>query len=156
VQLKAWSAGGVTAYPHKFNAQVRVPEFVAQYHALEAGTVLDSVVVGVAGRIMASRSSSGKLQFYDLHGEGAKIQVMFNASYAAAGSDYEWVRDNVRRGDIVGCTGHPGKTKLGELSIVPTSMQILTPCLHMMPKSHFGLKVGGSCGGGVGSSGRRK
>jgi len=50
------------------------------------------------------------------------------------------VRDNVRRGDIVGVTGSPGKSKKGELSIFPKSMQILTPCLHMMPKSHFGLK----------------
>jgi hypothetical protein len=41
----------------------------------------------------------------------------------------------------VGAIGHPGKTKLGELSIVPTAaLRVLTPCLHMMPKSHFGLK----------------
>ncbi len=53
---------------------------------------------------------------------------------------YEWVRDNVRRGDIVGVEGHPGKTKLGELSIMPIRMVILTPCLHMLPKSFYGLK----------------
>jgi len=47
---------------------------------------------------------------------------------------------NVRRGDIVGVEGHPAKTKLGELSVVPKRMVILTPCLHMLPKSFYGLK----------------
>jgi lysyl-tRNA synthetase class 2 len=39
-----------------------------------------------------------------------------------------------------GVEGHPGKTKMGELSIVPTRLTILSPCLHQIPKSHFGLK----------------
>jgi len=46
----------------------------------------------------------------------------------------------VRRGDIVGVRGCPGKTKKGELSIFPKEMQVLTPCLHMLPKLHQGLK----------------
>ena len=54
------------------------------------------------------------------------------------------MRDNVRRGDIVGITGTAGRTKLGELSIVPkgagSGMIVLAPCLHMMPKEHFGVK----------------
>ena len=45
----------------------------------------------------------------------------------------------VRRGDIVGVRGCPGKTKKGELSIFPKEMQVLTPCLHMLPKLHQGL-----------------
>ena len=46
----------------------------------------------------------------------------------------------IRRGDVVGVKGHPGKTKKGELSIIPTEMQVLTPCLHMLPKLQQGLK----------------
>ena len=45
----------------------------------------------------------------------------------------------IRRGDIVGVRGCPGKTKKGELSIFPKEMQVLTPCLHMLPKLHQGL-----------------
>ena len=33
-----------------------------------------------------------------------------------------------------------GKTKMGELSIVPQKMQLLSPCLHMLPHLHFGVK----------------
>lgn len=46
----------------------------------------------------------------------------------------------VKRGDIVGVSGHPGKSKRGELSIFPIKFQVLAPCLHMPPTGHFGLK----------------
>ncbi len=130
----------MTPYPHKFHVDLQVPEYVAKYGGLEDGSMLEDVKVSVAGRIMAARSASSKLQFYDLHGGGAKVQVMFNAAFAADAGAYEWVRDNVRRGDIVGVVGRPGKSKKGELSIFPVSMQVLSPCLHMLPKTHFGLK----------------
>jgi lysyl-tRNA synthetase, class II len=45
-----------------------------------------------------------------------------------------------RRGDIVGVTGFPGKSKRGELSIFPQSMTLLSACMHMLPKSITGLK----------------
>ena len=45
-----------------------------------------------------------------------------------------------RRGDIVGITGFPGRTKNGELSIRPKSIQLLAPNLHQLPTQHFGLK----------------
>ena len=32
------------------------------------------------------------------------------------------------------------KTKKGELSIVPKTVTLLSPCLHMLPHLHFGLK----------------
>ena len=33
-----------------------------------------------------------------------------------------------------------GKTKKGELSVVPKTVTLLSPCLHMIPHLHFGLK----------------
>lgn len=45
-----------------------------------------------------------------------------------------------RRGDIVGVTGVPSRTKKGELSISPSSITLLSPNLHQLPSSHFGLK----------------
>ena len=45
-----------------------------------------------------------------------------------------------QRGDVIGVKGKPGKTKRGELSIFPTELHILTPCLHMIPKNSQGLK----------------
>uniref|UniRef100_A0A2K5RAY7 Lysine--tRNA ligase n=1 Tax=Cebus imitator TaxID=2715852 RepID=A0A2K5RAY7_CEBIM len=41
---------------------------------------------------------------------------------------------------IIGVQGNPGKTKKGELSIIPYEITLLSPCLHMLPHLHFGLK----------------
>jgi lysyl-tRNA synthetase class II len=48
--------------------------------------------------------------------------------------------NEVKRGDIVGVVGHPGKSQKGELSIFPVKFVVLAPCLHMPPSLHFGLK----------------
>jgi lysyl-tRNA synthetase class 2 len=45
-----------------------------------------------------------------------------------------------RRGDVVGVTGFPGRTKNGELSIRVQKIQLLAPNLHQLPTQHFGLK----------------
>lgn len=52
------------------------------------------------------------------------------------------VNSYLRRGDIVGVTGHPGKSKKGELSVFATKLQLLSPCLQMLPK--VGLWADGS------------
>lgn len=48
--------------------------------------------------------------------------------------------DKVRRGDIIGVKGVALRTKTGELSIRPSKIEILSPCLHMLPHLHFGVK----------------
>jgi len=41
----------------------------------------------------------------------------------------------IKRGDIIGIRGFPGKSKKGELSIFPVSVELLAPCMHMMPRA---------------------
>jgi lysyl-tRNA synthetase class 2 len=50
------------------------------------------------------------------------------------------LHNDVKRGDIIGVEGHPGKSQKGELSIFPVKLVVLAPCLHMPPSLHFGLK----------------
>lgn len=68
------------------------------------------------------------------------FQVMANAKMYESEDKFAPDTDKLRRGDIIGCVGHPGKTKKGELSIVPKTIKLLSPCLHMLPHLHFGLK----------------
>lgn len=136
-QLKAV---GESPYPHKFNVSISLTEFIEQYEKLEPGEILKDVTVSVAGRVHAKRESGAKLLFYDLRAEGVKIQVMAHASHYTSEEEFLKINGRVRRGDIIGCIGHPGKTKKGELSIIPTCIEILSPCLHMLPHLHFGLK----------------
>lgn len=40
----------------------------------------------------------------------------------------------LRRGDIIGIEGNPGRSKTGELSVRPTKIVSLSYCMHMIPK----------------------
>ena len=53
------------------------------------------------------------------------------------------VHNAIRRGDLVGVKGYPGKSKRGELSVFPTSFIVLAPCLHMLPKYRLDNQVHG-------------
>ena len=53
---------------------------------------------------------------------------------------FQTLHNETKRGDIVGVEGFPGKSKKGELSIFPKKFVVLSPCLHMPPSTHFGLK----------------
>ncbi|XP_066438694.1 lysine--tRNA ligase isoform X1 [Eleutherodactylus coqui] len=126
-------------YPHKFHVQMSLTQFIEKYNNLQVGEHLEEVVT-VAGRIHAKRLSGAKLIFYDLRGEGMKLQVMANSRFYKSEEEFMAVNNKLRRGDIIGVKGNPGKTKKGELSIIPQEMTLLSPCLHMLPHLHFGLK----------------
>ncbi|CAG8761598.1 22886_t:CDS:2, partial [Dentiscutata erythropus] len=113
-------------YPHKFHVDISIPTFIEKYGHLEPGQHL-SDVVQLAGRIHNKRASGSKLRFYDLHGEDSE-------------QNFAEIHDLIRRGDIVGVRGCPGKSKKGELSIFPKEVVLLSPCLHMLPKEYYGFK----------------
>ncbi|KAJ7562551.1 hypothetical protein O6H91_03G073900 [Diphasiastrum complanatum] len=133
--LTAAKLGGANPYPHKFRVSLSLPEYIKKYSNLASGEQLKETSVSLAGRLMSKRSSGAKLLFYDLHGEGAKVQVMADARNSGM-EEAEFVKHHagVKRGDIVGIHGFPGKSKRGELSIFPVSLDVLSPCLHMMPR----------------------
>lgn len=106
-------------YPHKFHVSSSLESFIEKYSHLKDGETLENEELSVAGRIHAMRESGAKLIFYDVRGEGVKIQVMANAKYYTTESEFEPDTDKIRRGDIIGINGYPGKTKKGELSIIP-------------------------------------
>uniref|UniRef100_A0AC35TG16 Lysine--tRNA ligase n=1 Tax=Rhabditophanes sp. KR3021 TaxID=114890 RepID=A0AC35TG16_9BILA len=134
-------AAGINPYPHKFEVTTSVSQFIEDYDAkCVKEQVLEDVTVRMAGRIFSKREAGSKLIFYDLHGEGKRIQVMANARFNKNETPFEELHENIKRGDIVGFIGHPTRTKAGELSIIPIDVIQLTPCLHMLPHTHFGLK----------------
>ncbi|BFZ61316.1 lysyl-tRNA synthetase [Saitoella coloradoensis] len=130
-------------YPHKFHVSTRLTEFIAKYEHLAKGDMLPEEIITVAGRIHNKRESGAKLRFYDLRGEGVKIQILAQAQECAG--DYAAMHDHIRRGDIVGVKGYPGRSNPkgregGELSIFATEIVLLSPSLHMLPTEHYGLK----------------
>ncbi|KAL7267484.1 mitochondrial lysine-tRNA synthetase [Rhizina undulata] len=110
-------------------------EVKARYADIEAGAANRDEVVTIRGRVKNYRDVSSKLIFYDLAQDGEKLQAVFNWKNVG-GDEEEFVKQSMmtRVGDIVSITGHPGRTKAGELSIIATShMQLLSPCLHVPP-----------------------
>ncbi|XP_057415300.1 lysine--tRNA ligase, cytoplasmic-like [Lotus japonicus] len=134
--LAAHKAEGNNPYPHKFAVSMSIEQYISKYGGLSDGEHVEDVSVSLAGRIMHKRTSGAKLVFYDLHGGGLKVQVMADASKSDLGEvEFSKFHSNVKRGDIVGITGFPGKSKKGELSIFPKTFVVLSHCLHMMPRA---------------------
>lgn len=125
-------------YPHKFSVSIGLQNFIKTYSdkVPVGGDRLDAEdKISVAGRIHNMRQAGAKLRFYDLHADGHKIQIMASANDAEDPSTFEAVHDIFRRGDIVGVTGFPMRTKKGELSIGPRKMILLSPNLHQLPRA---------------------
>jgi lysyl-tRNA synthetase class 2 len=107
---------------------------------IEPGTKVEGTTEALAGRIHNIRASGAKLKFYDLHGDGGKVQIMATAQDAKESETFVSTHDHFRRGDIVGVIGTPSRTKKGELSISPSEMILLSPNLHQLPSGRTGLK----------------
>lgn len=131
---------GINPYPHKFERTISIPEFIEKYKDLGNGEHLEDTILNITGRIMRVSASGQKLRFFDLVGDGEKIQVLANYSFHNhEKGNFAECYDKIRRGDIVGIVGFPGKSKKGELSIFPKETILLSACLHMLPMK-YGLK----------------
>ena len=109
---------GKNPYPHKFQKSHRNDEFFKEYDPIcvEKDAFLEDKEVSLTGRVMKIRGggASAKLIFMDLVSDDTKIQIMSNLQFYTDG-DNKFVSDhlNIRRGDIVGIVGNPGRTKTG-------------------------------------------
>jgi len=119
-------------YPHKFDVSISLPDFRQKYDYLGPHQQLE-VTESVAGRITFIRASSAKLNFYAISGSQQKLQVLSNFQFYEDKDDYPKITELLRRGDIIGIIGYPARSKTGELSIVPKKIELLAPCVHMLP-----------------------
>ena len=135
--VQARKDAGDNPYPHKFQTTMRLTEFVEKYNHLAKGERVESEIQNLTGRIISKRNQGKKLVFYDLQQDGAQIQILADENSHQEGNFAE-IHASIHRGDIVAIVGIPcrssPKNKEGDLSIVPVSIQVLAPCLHMLPK----------------------
>ena len=139
--LEAQRAEGKNPYPHKFNRDFTIPHFKEKYDQvkMENGEFKEGEVVSVTGRIMMLRPSGAKLIFIDLVEDQMKVQIFANATNYEG--DFEFLHKTLKRGDLIGVKGVPGRTKTGELSIRPTHIEPLSYCMHMLPRAKEGENV---------------
>lgn len=146
----AWLDTVETPYPHKFHVTCDLPDVATKYGEAKTGETLRDVTTSVAGRVYELREAGKKLAFLQIRSDGAHLQLQFQLDHFGGGKKddekeearrvaaYNRLRSDLRRGDIVGATGSPGRSRTGELSVFPVELVILSPCLHMLPK-HSGL-----------------
>eukprot|EP01138_Halocafeteria_seosinensis_P000204 gb/GECG01000210.1/.p1 GENE.gb/GECG01000210.1/~~gb/GECG01000210.1/.p1 ORF type:complete len:597 (+),score=62.77 gb/GECG01000210.1/:1-1791(+) len=126
-------------YPQDFNPTHTLKRFQREWEHIRSGARIEHETVRLAGRIRAKRTASKKLVFYDIAGDGTTVQVLATKNYFEAGSDsgkgsFQEINASLRRGDIIGVEGIPGKSGKGELSVVPTKLKLLSPCKRNLPQ----------------------
>ncbi|OQR94055.1 lysyl-tRNA synthetase [Thraustotheca clavata] len=132
-------------YPNHFPLTMSVKDFVEKYNDIPAKARLEDTPVSLAGRITSIRAASKKLVFLDICNDGHNVQVLAEKKHYANAQDeadksFEHVHECLRRGDVIGIHGFPGKSGKGELSIIPRTVQVLSPCLAPFPSSKYGVK----------------
>merc|ERR1719460_1795994 len=137
--LEKYAAKGNEVYPHKFPVNASIAQLISAHSGLENGGRVEKEVC-IAGRVRKKRIQGKAMIFYDLHADGVKIQVMAIAQDHKMETSFEEAHSILRRGDVLGVKGVVGKSKVGELSIFPSEVLLLSPCLHMLPKPEQGLK----------------
>ncbi|MBI5527854.1 MAG: lysine--tRNA ligase [Deltaproteobacteria bacterium] len=145
-KVQACRSAGKNPYPNAFS----VPHCAAEIRRLWGEKTREELEAAlakapeyvVAGRVMSWRSF-GKVTFFDLRDSTGTIQAFLQpAGPGKAGIEPERLSEIKKAfdiGDIVRVAGAPFKTKTGELTLLCTSADPVTKCLHPLPEKWHGL-----------------
>lgn len=114
---------------------VRIPQFRNDWESKAVFEEPAKDRITIQGRVKSLRKSGKGLIFLDVIQDLTKLQVVINRQKANLEQEvFDTEHSFLRRGDIVSVTGHPWRTKSGELSLLADKpAQLLTPCLHPLP-----------------------
>lgn len=85
---------------------------------------------------MGIRKANKNIHFLDLSSNGKNLQIKVDKRVLDTTSNSVEAKD-LNRGDIIGLTGTPGRTKAGELSLITKTCQLLSECQHNMPMMNW-------------------
>ncbi len=126
---------GCEPYARNYDYDVHVGELEARYSDLEDGETTQDTV-SVAGRIMAIRNQ-GKVAFIVLRDSTGDIQLFIRID--AVGEQLFALVKDLDLGDWIGTRGVVLRTRRGQLSIAPESIDLLTKSLRPLPEKFHGL-----------------
>lgn len=112
------------------------PSSTKRTHTVKAALTNEGKKVAVTGRIFSFREH-GNIAFADLVDESGKIQIFFQKKLLG---DIFKLLKLLDIGDFIQVEGEIMKTVAGEVSIAPTSFQLLTKSLRPLPDNWYGLK----------------
>ncbi len=126
---------GIEPYANGFKATDHAAEIITRHAALADGEESTDVVT-IAGRLVAKRDQ-GKLAFLVVRDSTDEIQLFCRVNIL--GEVLFGLVKELDVGDWVGVTGHVLRTRRGELSIQPSSIQLLSKSLRPLPEKFHGL-----------------
>jgi len=126
-KLEKLKGQGINPYAYSFDKTHSIVETLGS----------EGKKVKTAGKIFSLRTH-GNIAFADLKDETGGIQIFFQKKLLSP-EDYKNI-ELLDIGDYIGVEGEVGKTIAGEISIIPTSYQLLTKSLMPIPSEWFGLK----------------
>ena len=126
---------GQEAYKRLYVQSAHAAELAQRYENLEPGCNTEDEV-SVAGRVMAIRDQ-GKVCFIVLRDGSGDIQLFCRVN-GLDEATWSLVKD-LDMGDIIGVTGTVSRTRRGELSIMPSSLELLSKAIRPLPEKFHGL-----------------
>ena len=115
--------------PKRFPDRAEIGAVREECDPLEAGEAAETSR-RIAGRAMARRDM-GKLVFLDVVDRTGRIQVICEEAKTG--------EIDVLLGDVVGVTGHPGRARRGEPSVLADTVEVLARNTQPLPDTFHGL-----------------
>lgn len=134
-ELSELRTAGYALYPPAFDRKDTIPDILDRF--CQSGHERSEERVTTAGRLYTVRNH-GKTIFADLGDEGGKIQLYIRKNDIGDEAFGLFTR-YIERGDIIGVSGHPFRTKVGELTIWVDEITLLTKALNSLPEKFHGL-----------------
>jgi len=127
-------------YPYSFETNCSYAQLVETTNLLNHHDVDKTQQINIMCRVILKRTSGPKLYFFTVNvlGENlheSQFQIVVHNSLAS--EDSLNTCKKITLGDVIGITGHPGKTKIGEPSVFASEVQVLASCLHDLPKEQY-------------------
>lgn len=131
--LEEIKKSGVNPYPHRFDLTANSEEILAAFKDPSDDAEAEAAkekVIAVAGRIMAIRKM-GKASFCTIKDDKGKLQIYIRQN--DVGDDQYKLFKLLDIGDIIGVKGFVFRTKMGEISVHASSIELLTKTIQPLP-----------------------
>ncbi len=128
---------GVNPYAYSWDVTHHASDILSSYddeihQADEDGNRREELRVSVAGRIM-SRRIMGKASFFHLQDASGKIQIYITRDDQPEGFYNSVFKKMLDIGDVVGIEGIAFRTKMGEVSVRASKLEVLAKALRPFP-----------------------
>lgn len=129
-------ADGVACYPYAFDRTASVADFRERFDGVDHEPADERI--RLAGRLYTIRNH-GKTVFADLGDETGRVQLYIRRNDIGEETFAQFV-GGVDRGDFIGVSGRPFRTRVGELSVWVDDLVLLCKSLIDLPEKFHGLR----------------